>query len=204
MVIRLSKGYTTGELYKGDTLGLNRVGGYYCFNIMERDDLNVSTRDLTNIHDILFVVQGEQKTIEIPEMLHRDIDRSIGQILFKFTKDDADQIFNSGSSTYYICSKVDDIYSVIYTGEFVEGDSATSLSDTITALNERLSALENEKDAMMMDYEAQLSKLREQLEAERLRAENFQSMYNQVKDELEAANSSLIQANIVNEYTIPQ
>lgn len=201
MEIRLTKGYSTNELYKGDTLGLSRLGGYYCFNILERNDKDLSVRDLTNIQNILFVVQGEKQTIEIPETLHKDIDRSIGQVLFKFTKENADNIFNAGTNNYYICSKVDDIYSVIYNGQFIEGDTISELSDTITSLNEQLSELENEREDIILNYTSQLNSLNDQLEAERLKNENLMAQINQLKDELAEVNASFIQANIINEYT---
>lgn len=88
--------------------------------------------DMTNLGDIKFVVKNTTLSAEFPIYREADNNLSIGQVVFKITKNkipDIKKIYEMGNNVFYIVSTNQDITTVIYSGLFKMYDSLNNIND---------------------------------------------------------------------------
>lgn len=88
--------------------------------------------DMSNMGDIQMEFKDPTTDIKIPIYRDAEINLSIGQVVFKISKNkisDIRKIYESGINVFYITSTTNDITSVIYTGLYKMYDSQTNVNE---------------------------------------------------------------------------
>lgn len=197
---------------RGDiSLLISPVGGFKLFNLYESNKGENSTPiDITNIGTIYLVNYDNGNAIRIPEYIDENNfnDKTLGQVIFYISPDNANSLLNSSSNVFYITSKkVSDEYeskeNILYTGRFADFATYSNeqSSNLISELRAQIETLNTQIVALTKDYEQQL--VDKQNEIDKLDS-NFTSLNERYTELSEQYNTMLAQmttANIITDYT---
>lgn len=113
---------------QGDaSLGISPFDDYILFNISRRINDDILPVDLTQVGNIYLSFTDNTNSVKIQNYTNtNDIELNNGQVLFKITKDQSQQILSLNNNAFYITSKFEDENgasdeTVLYTGKFYEG-----------------------------------------------------------------------------------
>ena len=181
---------------KGDTcLLINPFDTYHLFRIY--NNWNTDSKSLLNLSDsgqkIFLIFKSNKTEIRIPEFDNSgstySVDRTNGEVLFKITKENANNILAMSSNTFYL-TRLFEYYDgdgkliytsgeeVIFTGKWVDESrwTSSSLTATIESLKKQLESANSQINSLTRTVNEQRLQLESYIEENQVLQERIEAL----------------------------
>lgn len=181
---------------KGDTcLLINPFDTYHLFRIY--NNWNTDSKSLLNLSDsgqkIFLIFKSNKTEIRIPEFDNSgstySVDRTNGEVLFKITKENANNILAMSSNTFYL-TRLFEYYDgdgkliytsgeeVIFTGKWADESrwSSSSLTATIESLKKQLESANSQINSLTRTVNEQRLQLESYIEENQVLQERIEAL----------------------------
>jgi hypothetical protein len=174
-------------LPQGDgTIRISPFDDYFLFTLFDEVDGEDTPIDLSNVGDVYINFIGSADEIAVKNHTQvQEVDTSRGEVLFRITKSDSKKILALDNNNFYISTKMVDASdgsvsdeSIVYQGMWLAYKDANRITLTSQIEEQRLA------------YSRELAKQKTIADKERLRAEDYKTLYEENIIAVQALTSS--------------